>query len=140
MTKGEIEKKCLTCKIKKPKTKEFWRFDKRRVEPYGSCKECINKRRSLHRKVDRSCNYDTDLGIAKRVKSTNLDKELIETQRVRLILLDRIKNGSHLILNNDYLYCKICKKEKQLTLPISFNLLQESIRAFKKIHKHEKGI
>jgi hypothetical protein len=133
-------KKCLTCKLEKPKTKEFWRFDKRRTEPYGSCKDCINRRRSLHRKVKRISDYDTDFGISKRVRSKITDKDFIEAQRTRLILLDRIKNGCHLILNNDHLYCKICKNQQQIILPISLNLLQESIKAFKKIHKHEKGI
>jgi hypothetical protein len=137
---NEIIKKCITCKIKKPKTREFWRYDKRREEPNGSCKDCINKKRSLHRKIKRISNYDTDSGIAKRIRIKDLDKELIEAQRVRLILLDRIKNGYHLILNNDSLYCKICKKKQQLILPVSLNLLIESIKAFKKIHKHEKRI
>jgi hypothetical protein len=135
-----MNKKCITCNLKKPKTKDFWRFDKRRSEPYGSCKDCINKKRSLHRKIKRISDYDTDLGIAKRVKSKIIDKQFIEVQRAKLILLDRIKNGYHLVLNNDYLYCKICKKEQQIILPISLNLLQDSIKAFKKIHKHEKGI
>lgn len=135
-----ILKKCISCKLKKPKTKEFWRYDKRREEPYGSCKDCINKRRSLNRKVRRISDYDTDLGVTKRVKIKDLDKELIEAQRVRLILLDRIKNGYYLILNNDVLYCKVCKKEQKLVFPVSLNLLEDSIKAFKKIHKHEKRL
>lgn len=131
-------KKCITCKLKKLKTKDFWRFDKRRVEPYGSCKECINKRKCLYRKIKRISNYDTDSGIAKRIKSKIYDKDFLDTQRVRLILLDRIKNGSHLIIDNDHLYCKVCKKKEVLIMPISINLLEDSIKAFKKIHKHNE--
>lgn len=132
-----MEKCCLTCKKIKPKTNEFWRFDKRRQEPYGSCLECINLRRSLHRKVKRAGIYGTDCDIKKRVKNKSLNKDLIETERLRLILLDRIKNNSHLIMFENKMMCKVCNETSEIIMPITFPLFKQSIKAFTEIHKHD---
>ena len=133
-------KKCLTCKKKKPLTKEYWRFDKRRKEPYGSCKDCINHARRMRRKVDRVGKYDTDLGIKKRVKNKTMTENLIEVERAKLILKDRIKNRQHLVVVGDKMICKYCNEQKEIILPISFNLLKEAMSSFKKIHKHEREL
>lgn len=130
----------MTCNKKKPITKEFWRFDKRREQPYGSCKDCINRARRLRRKVDRVGKYDTDLGIKKRVKSKSITENLIEVERAKLILKDRIKNREHLVVTNDKMVCKICNEQKEIILPISFKLLKEAMLSFKKIHKHEREL
>jgi len=131
-------KKCITCKKSKPKTKEYWRFDKRRVEPYGSCIDCINKKRRVTRHVKRISDYDTDLGIEKRVKSKNLQKDMIEVERAKLILKDRIKNTEHLVFNENKMTCKICKHDTILLLPISFKLLKKAMEGFKILHKHDR--
>jgi hypothetical protein len=133
-------KKCLTCNIKKPITKEHWRFDKRRKEPYGSCKDCINHARRMRRQVDRVGKYDTDLGIKKRVRNKTMTGNLIEVERVKLILKDRIKNKEHLIVIGDKMICKYCNEQKSIILPISFKLLKKSMDAFKILHKHEREL
>lgn len=136
--KTKVYKKCITCKFYMPKTKEFFRYDKRRTEPYGSCIDCINKRRREHRSVKKSGIYGTDKDISKRVKSKNLPKDIIELERLRLILLDRIKNNEHLVVKENLLLCKVCNKTSPLILPITFNLFSESIKSFTQIHKHDK--
>lgn len=133
-------KKCITCKKTKPKTKEFWRFDKRREEPYGSCVSCINKKRSLQRNVERIGKYATSFRIKKTVKSKNISDNLIDAKRTQLILLNRIKNGENLVIDKNYLLCKICEKKEPILLPISFKLLNLALKSFKKIHKHYDGV
>jgi hypothetical protein len=133
-------KKCITCKKTKPKTKEFWRFDKRREEPYGSCASCVNKRRSLQRNVERIGKYATSFRIKKTVKSKNISDNLIDAKRTQLILLNRIKNGENLVIDKNYLLCKICEKKERILLPISFKLLNLALKSFKKIHKHYDGV
>lgn len=133
-----MNKKCITCNLTKPKTKDFWRFDKRRIEPYGSCIDCINKKRRLSRDVKRVSDYDTDLGIQKRVKSKFLDKDVIEVERAKLILKDRIKNNEHLVFDGSKMTCKICKHHTILTLPISFKLIKKAMNGFKILHKHDR--
>jgi hypothetical protein len=129
-------KKCFTCGLNKPKTKDFWQFDKNRIEPYGSCRVCINRKKSSHRIIKKAGIYATDKDICKRVKQKNLSKDLVEAQRLRLILLDRIKNKEHLIFYGNYIYCTVCNKQSDILTPISFKLLENSMKSFKKIHKH----
>ena len=135
--KTKVYKRCITCKCSMPKDKEYFRYDKRRIEPYGSCIECINKRSRQHYAVKKSGIYGTDKDICKRVRVKNLPKDLIELERLRLILLNRIKNNEHLVVKENLLLCKVCNKTSPLILPITFTLFSESIKSFTEIHKHE---
>lgn len=137
--KKEILKQCFTCHNFLPKNKLHFRYDKRRTEPYGSCLKCINNRRKEHRIVKKCGIYDTDAGIKKRVKQRNLPNDLIEAQRLRLILLNRIKNNEHLIIDSNYMLCKVCNAKSEILLPITFTLFLNSIKSFTKIHKHDKA-
>jgi hypothetical protein len=94
----------------------------------------------MRRQVDRVGKYDTDLGIKKRVRNKTMTENLIEVERAKLILKDRIKNREHLVVTNDKMVCKICNEQKEIILPISFKLLKEAMFSFKKIHKHEREL
>lgn len=129
-------KTCKTCLSEKPKNKIYWQFDKNRVEPYGSCRICINEKKRNRRSIDVIGNYGTDSDIKKRLRNYSLSAELIEVERLRLILLDRIKNKNHVIFNGSEIECTICNKKKKILLPVSILRLTKAFNIFKEQHKH----
>lgn len=137
--KTEILKKCYSCGEDKPMTSEYFIFDKRkdRQSFYGSCRDCTNEKKRNRNKVKKVGKYDTDSGIKKRARDYSLSGELLELQRARLILLDRIRNKSHIIFNGTHMKCNICNTASKILTPISVDLLNEALLAFKKAHIHE---
>jgi hypothetical protein len=129
-------KTCKTCLIAKPKNKIYWQFDKNRIEPYGSCRVCINQKKRNRRTIDIIGNYGTDSDIKKRLKNYSLSVELIEVERLRLILLDRIKNKNHVIFNGINIECTICNRKKKILLPVSTVRLIKALNIFNEQHKH----
>ena len=140
MTHGtQLSKQCYTCGDIKPMTEQYFIFDRRkdRQSFYGSCRDCTNEKKRNIRKVKRTSEYDTDFGIKKRARDYSLSRELLEIQRTRLILLDRIRNKSHVIFTGTDIKCKICNASSKVLTPISVDLLNEALLAFKKAHIHE---
>lgn len=131
------KKKCYCCKKENPETLEYFRFDKRRGCFYASCIECVNNKRRENRLIKRIGQYDSDAGIKKRARDYSLSGKLLETQRLRLILLDRIKNKSHIIFDGNHFRCNVCNINSVILTPISVDLLNEALIAFKKAHIHE---
>jgi len=138
MTHGtQLSKKCYSCEEIKPKTLEYFRFDKRRECFYASCIKCVNEKRRNGTLIKRIGKYGSDAEIKKRARDYSLSGKLIETQRLRLILLDRIRNKSHIIFDGTHFICNICNISSVILTPISVDLLNEALLAFKKAHIHE---
>ena len=140
MTHGtQLSKICYTCGESKPMTEQYFIFDKRkdRQSFYGSCRDCTNEKKRNRDKVRKVGKYATDSSIKRRARDYSLSGELLEIQRMRLILLDRIRNKSHVVFNGTHVKCNICNGTSKILTPISVDLLNEALIAFKKAHIHE---
>ena len=140
MTHGtQLSKICYTCGESKPMTEQYFIFDKRkdRQSFYGSCRDCTNEKKRNRDKVRKVGKYASDSSIKRRARDYSLSGELLEIQRMRLILLDRIRNKSHVVFNGAHVKCNICNGTSKILTPISVDLLNEALIAFKKAHIHE---
>lgn len=132
-------KKCYSCGESKPMTEQYFIFDRRKDRQcfYGSCRDCTNEKKRNRDKVRKVGKYASNSSIKRRSRDYSLSGELLEIQRMRLILLDRIRNKSHIVFNGTHVKCNICNGASEILTPISVDLLNEALIAFKKAHIHE---